>query len=384
MQSKKILHIIDGFGMGGAETWLLSWTKYIFSLNIGMINEFLCTGGEKRVLDDEIEHYGGKIYYYKYRSKNLISFWRYLSSLLKSGKYNALWHHGDYVAGLQLIGIKKSLPRYSITYLHNPINQTWFYRQKWSRRILYYIGKYLIPVVSSHLTGTSNTVMNQYGYNRWPFYRIRIKPIHCAFDTRKFIFSHLHREEIREKYQIKDEHKVILFVGRMRLEEGNNFQNQKNPEFALSIAKSVCSVKEEYIFLFCGDKGETGTKYEDEIHKLGYSKRILFADLVPDVYKYYSAGDLLILPSTFEGLGMVAVEAQATGLPVIISDKTPTEAIVDDTLVKQLPLDLEIWINYILQVITINDRKEKPNTAIEQSDFNIKNSIQNIYSLLTD
>ena len=98
-------------------------------------------------------------------------------------------------------------------------------------------------------------------------------------------------------------------------------------------------------------KGERERNLRDLARKLGVAKLVIFSGEVPDVAKYYWAFDVLLMPSFYEGLGMVAVEAGAAGLPVLASDCVPAEAnVVKNTRFLRL-CDIKVWQDMMLPVV---------------------------------
>ncbi len=380
--SRPILHILDGFGIGGAETWLVAMVRYCHDNNHPLRHDFICTGGEKRIYDDELTAMGSKLYYFKYSTKALLQFRSFMIPILKKTSYSAIWNHADYISGWQFLAMKGKLPQIRIAYLHNPINQTWQYRNTFARKFIYYSGRYLTAALATHITGTSDQVMDDYGYQHWPYSKKRIEPIHCAFDVNKFIFSVAARQAVRAELGITSEQILVLFIGRLRLEVDNPYPNQKNPEFALDLARAIIPEHPAYVFVFTGDKGHTGDAMEASIRKEGLHKNILFTGSRKDIERMLCAADVMIFPSIYEGMGMVAVEAQACGLPVLMSDQVPPEAIVAQQLVQRLPLDLKVWIDALLAT-GINPRTETVNEKVEHSDFNIAHCVAKINRLVS-
>ncbi|MBK7372358.1 MAG: glycosyltransferase [Saprospiraceae bacterium] len=376
----KILHVLDGFGIGGAEVWLVELARFSFLNSDSLSHDFLCTGGEERYFDQELKKLGCTIFYFKYSTKHIFKFRSYCVSVLKDTNYDMILDHTDYGAGWHFLALYK-FSMLKVAYLHNPLNQTWHYKSNLTRKLTYKIGRWLMAFLSDKLTGTSEQVMNEYGYDRWPYLRIRIKSIHCAFDINKFTFSNLSRRKIRDEFKTKPGQILILFIGRLRLEVDNPYANQKNPLFALDLAKKLSMSSDKYHFLFVGDKGHSGLEMEKNIAEMDLSNKIYFTGPRKDIPALMSGADILLFPSLFEGLGMVAVEAQANQLPVIMSDRVPIEAMVDSQLVKILPLTERLWLDAIHKFAPAI-RSEEINHMIKDSDFNITRCNENLKALL--
>ena len=102
-------------------------------------------------------------------------------------------------------------------------------------------------------------------------------------------------------------------------------------------------------------QGDLEQTIHDKVKSLGLSDRVIFAGVRSDVNALMQAMDVFVFPSLFEGLGIVAVEAQAAGLPCVVSDRIPRECEKTQGLVTFLPLEagVERWAEQILSVAQI-------------------------------
>jgi glycosyltransferase EpsF len=387
VRKRRVLHIIDGFGAGGAETWLLATVKYLKTHpHLNLQFDFLATGGEVRLFDEEIKEQGCKIFYVKYSFKSLFSFRAKLKSILLSNQYDAIHDHQDFISGWHFLLGAGYMPNVRIAHLHNPFNFVDNYVVNPVRWFSYHLGRLLTVALTSKITGTSNAVMDEYGYNKWPFSKRRTSPAYCGFDVNKFAYNSQGKEKLCKElgWEIK-ECKIALFVGRIGLQDNDTAANQKNPEFAFSVAKELVSLNDNWKFVFVGYKGNVGSNMETEVRKAGLADKIKFLGLRNDVPDIMSAADVLIFPSLWEGLGMVAVEAQCCGLPIILSDTIPVEAILCDELVvvKKLEDGIKEWIDSIVRISNVRYNRSDYAFKINASPFSIYNSINNLIQIYT-
>lgn len=379
---KKVLHIIHGFGMGGAETWLLACSKFLQQHpELGYEFDYLAIGGKKEKLDDAIIATGSKIFYVKYSLKNIFAFKKNIKNLLNDNQYVAIHSHLDFVSGWIYFATINYLPPIRIAHLHNPFNFVKNYTSNYGRKLSYLFGRYLMSIYSTSITGTSNRVMDEYGYNKGTFLKKRIKPAYCGFDETVFKYDSILRTKTRESLGILKEDIVGIFVGRIGLETHDIAINQKNPEFAFHLAVKAASSHPNFKFIFVGHKGELGNKLELEIKALKLNKQIFFTGVRHDVASLMSASDFLLFPSYFEGLGMVAVEAQASGLKVLMSKMVPTEAVVISEIVHTIELnnENEKWID--LMISKNEQTRDLAYNKISNSPFSLKNSVLNLIEL---
>lgn len=158
----------------------------------------------------------------------------------------------------------------------------------------------------------------------------RYRFIPNGIDVKRFSFCGEHREMMRKRLGAADTCLVIGSVGRLC--------TQKNQLFVLEIMASLLYQNSNAILLLIGD-GEDRQKLERRAETLGIKEHVVFYGTTQEVEPLYAAMDLLVFPSLFEGLGIVAIEAQVNGLPVLCSEYVPPEACITNLAVT-LPLTL--------------------------------------------
>jgi glycosyltransferase involved in cell wall biosynthesis len=138
-----------------------------------------------------------------------------------------------------------------------------------------------------------------------------------------------------------NDHFVVGHVGR--------FEEQKNHSFLLDVFSELHRQNSEAVLLLAGD-GELRKAMEQKAKRLGIADAVRFLGIYANVSELYQAMDVFVLPSLFEGLGIVAIEAQCAGLPVVASDQVPSEANITQN-VEYLPLQFpaQKWAIQILQ-----------------------------------
>lgn len=182
-----------------------------------------------------------------------------------------------------------------------------------------------------------------------------------AVDVERFRFDKTARADIRRELDLGDSF-VLLHVGR--------FVKTKNHAFILEVFRELLSVSPDSYLVFVGD-GELADETKNKAEELGVLPRVRFCGIVPDAERYYSAADAFILPSFYEGLPVVAVEAQASGLDLYLSDNVTSEcAVTDRVSFLSLSQSAEEWARAIAKS-GAHDRL-KDNEVMKNSHFNIK------------
>ena len=159
-----------------------------------------------------------------------------------------------------------------------------------------------------------------------------------AIDAERFRHDRRVRQEVRDQYDLSD-CLVVGHVGRL--------QYQKNQGFLLQAFARLREREPRARLIIAGD-GPDLTDLEAKTVDLGIDQDVLFLGVRDDVPRLMQAFDLFVMPSRFEGLGMAALEAQAAGLPCILSDAVPREAAQTEDVLFLPPEDPDIWAEKML------------------------------------
>lgn len=186
-----------------------------------------------------------------------------------------------------------------------------------------------------------------------------------GIDTNRFLCTELQREAVRRELNIQGNY-VIGCVGRL--------ENQKNQTFLLDTLAECVKVCPESLLLLAGD-GEARFDLEAKTARLGLKSSVHFLGNSNRVPELLSAMDVLAVPSTSEGLGIVAIEGQASGLPVVCSTGVPEEVQVTGSVVF-LPLKAgaKIWAETLLSQPVLN--RIYQNKLVKESRFQIETSAE--------
>lgn len=201
----------------------------------------------------------------------------------------------------------------------------------------------------------------------------KAKIINNAINPKVFAFNENIREKKRKELNISDDKIIIGNVGR--------FTEQKNHEFILDLFKELSKDNDKYELLLIGT-GELEDSIKDKVKKYKLNDKVKFLGTRNDVNELMQAFDLFILPSLFEGLPVVGVEAQCAGLKCFVSNTIHDEIKVTDNI-KFLPLDIDLWKKEINKVKDF--KREDKSNEISKHGFDIKiesNKLDSIYKEL--
>lgn len=205
-----------------------------------------------------------------------------------------------------------------------------------------------------------------YGKNDVQNHQIEI--INNAIDCKRYSFD----EDIREKYRLKlgiSDKYVIGHVSR--------FDKIKNHIFLLDVFCDICKHNDDLVLVLVGD-GPTYQKCQDYARSKGIGEKVIFLGFRADINNILQSFDTFVLPSLREGLPIVAVEAQASGLPCYLSSSITREVNLGN--IKYLDLDINIW-SKALQRKVINNNRSAAFDIINSSAFNIKQEAKRVENL---
>ncbi len=209
------------------------------------------------------------------------------------------------------------------------------------------------------------------GAAEWIFSKSLVEQGHVeiipnGIDTEKFTFDAYKRKLFRDELGIKNE-LVIGNIGR--------FQSQKNHYFIIRMMKKVTRTISDAKLLLVG-KGELQIEIEEYVNKLNLDKNVIFLGERRDMDAFLSGIDVFILPSLHEGFPVVAVEALASGVRVLLSDKIPKETDVTGRAI-YLPIkdnqDELLWAKMIYENTFTDDNRTAQGRKVADAGYDVKN-----------
>ena len=229
-------------------------------------------------------------------------------------------------------------------------------RTKWLKMFLHKLGKILWSENATDFWACSRPAAE---FMFTPKDLRKYEFIPNGIDVEKFRFNNEVRKQIRNDLGIEDK-LVIGNVGRLCY--------QKNQEYLLEVFANLQAQRPESVLLLVGE-GELKAELQQKTEKLGISDKVIFYGVTDKVQNLLWAMDMFVFPSRFEGLGIVVVEAQAAGLPVVCSDNVSDEAVVTDLVQKvSLGAGADSWAETILHCQVTMDRQAF-NEQVRKSGF---------------
>jgi glycosyltransferase involved in cell wall biosynthesis len=369
----KILHVTGTLSRGGIETWL---SHVLVRLPRDRYQCDVCTyrfsGGAYAA---ELQQHGCRLHFIPRGSKpwELLRFSREFRRLLREGQYQAVHCHGLMLLGSLLFLAWLERVPVRIGHSHGTNRKIGGALVRTLSRIGLALNRPMARAFSTHGIGCSAEAEVAVFGKRWQE-KSKYSIIHCGIDLTPFE-AEINRASWRETLGIPKDARVIGHV--------SNFGVAKNPRFLVEVAASILGRRQDVVLLLVGD-GALRPAVEQKCTDLGIRSRVIFAGIsphVPDLMR--SAMDMFLMPSLYEGLPLVLLEAQAAGLPCLVSDTVSREAAVIDGAVQFLPLAIgpEAWGNFALSLLESSPPSANPVEVMKTADFNIDVSASRLADL---
>ena len=193
----------------------------------------------------------------------------------------------------------------------------------------------------------------------------RYAVINNGIDSQRYVFSSAVREEYRRKLGIGEDELTLCHIGR--------FELQKNHGFLIETAKLLAEKGKRFRLLLIGD-GPLKEEMTEKVARAGLSDAVSFLGLRDDIPALLMASDVFLFPSLFEGLGIVAIEAQGTGLPTLCSPAIPREAAFTDLVSFVDIASPALWADAVLQARKAPLPREEYAKALLGAHYDAKES----------
>ncbi|WP_164506039.1 glycosyltransferase family 1 protein [Companilactobacillus insicii] len=325
----RILHILQRMEAGGTQAFLMNIYRNIDRSKVQF--DFLVEYNEKQFYDDEIKLLGGKIFYTSFREDfNIFKFNEYLNSFFQSHPEYKIIHVHTYSIGYFCLKAAKKAG-VTVRVAHSHSNET-VHDYK-------YLPKLLMQRVYTKYATNLFACSNDAG--KYLFKHRKFEVVRNAIDSRKFKFNACKRNNIRKELNL-DNKFVVGHVGR--------FHKSKNHMFLIDVFKEIKKYNNNSVLLLVGS-GPEEQRIKEKVEKLNLSDSVIFLSNRSDMDYIYQAMDVFVFPSLFEGLGIVTIEAQCSGIPTLCSERIPADVNITP-LYNELSLDLSpnYWAKCAIQI----------------------------------
>lgn len=357
----RIAHIMGKWLGGGVESVVMNYYRHIDRTKIQF--DFICDDDSMNIPYEEIESLGGKVILIPPYQK-ILTYQKQLKQVLKDGGYRIVHSHINTLSVFSLFAATRANVPVRIAHSHSTTNK------KEKKKNL--MKQTLRPF--SKLFATNYMCCSELA-GRWLFGdkeydRGTVYLLNNAIDVDKFKYNEFIRQEVRNELNIADNTLVIGHIGR--------FVEQKNHNFLIEIFREVHKKNKNSVLVLAGH-GPKMKEVKEKVKLYGLDENVLFLGQRKDASRLYQSFDVFVLPSLYEGLPVVGVEAQAAGLPCLFSDSMTQEVKVTNS-VAFLSIDdkTSIWGDYLLDFYHRHQRKN----LLKEMTYNGFNIVKESSNLL--
>jgi len=375
IEGTRVLQIVESLDNRAVESWLVRIFLRSLPDHPSVHWTFFCILPRPGELEDKVRAAGGRIIRSRHEIGRKAAFLTSLRRVMREGAYDVLHCHHDITSAAYLLASINLPFRRRIVHLHNTalalptssVLKTALYREPMRQTCLH---------VADRIVGISEEALHSITGGR-KRKKGRDLVVHYGIETEGFA-EPPGRSRFRAELGLNPGTRILLFVGRM--------VDYKNPRFALGVLADLHEIGQAFAGVFVG-KGELRQEIQNLAIRNNLEAYVRILGFRRDVPRIMLASDVLIWPSLEdpkEGLGLGIIEAQAAGLPVLMSRSVPAEAVIVQELVKTLPLaaGTRTWAEAIVkmsQAAPVN--KAEALERVESSTFSMSQGVSNIMDL---
>ncbi len=357
----RILHVIGVRPIGGVETVLLNYQLYMKEEKIQM-DYLIFSDNKDGEFDRKVKAMGSQVFLFpQLKEIRFFSIAALLNKFFKKHYFDIVHVHSPNIASLCFYFAKKYGINIRILHSHSTI----YSAKRWNRirnRVL------CLPLrwQATDLMACSEAAGNFLFYG----YKKEYQVLNNAIDYKKYKYQRKKREDIRRKLGIEEGTLVVGTVGRM--------EKEKNYIFLIQIFEEIIKKIKKACLLFVGC-GELEGQLKIEVKKRKMEKQVIFYGYSKNVEELLQAMDVFVMTSWKEGLPLVALEAQASGLPCLLSDAITKEVSVRNCSYMSLSSKIENWANKIIEIANqpVGSREEIGEEFIEKG-FDIEKEAEKL------
>lgn len=325
----RVMQVVNIMDRAGLETMLMNYYRNIDRSQVQF--DFMTHRSVEGAYNKEILEMGGRIFQApRLYPQNYPKYFSFMKQFFQDHpEYKIVHSHIDTMSAFPLLAAKKAgIP--------NRIGHSHSSKLDMDAKLpIKYAAKLMMPHVAN-IYCACGEIAGKFMYGNRD-----IQIIHNAIDIKKFDFDEKKRNAVRSKLGIEGKF-VIGHVGR--------FYYVKNQSFLLDVVKEIKKKRPNVVLLLIG-KGEDEDKLRSKVEELDLKENVIFLIDRSDVDELYQAMDVFVMPSIFEGLPVVGVEAQANRLPCLFSDNISKEVLLTDTAeMMDIHLPPETWADKILDM----------------------------------
>lgn len=345
---------------GGVEAVVMNYYRNIDKTKIQF--DFLIDEDSTNIPREEIESMGGRIILIPPYQK-LSQYIRNLTKVLKQNQYTIVHSHINTLSVFPLYAAKRAKVNSRIAHSHSTTN-----KKEWKKNLLKNTFKPFSKIFATDYFACS-ALAGRWLFSNKTFNQGKVTIINNAIDIDKFLYNETIRNNKRKELNINNKTLVIGHIGR--------FVKQKNHSFLIDIFNEIHKKKKDSILLLAGT-GPLLDQIKTKVKELNLENNVRFLGQRTDVSELYQAMDIFLLPSLYEGLPVVGVEAQTAGLLTILSTSMTEETkVLKTTKFISLEDSATKWAEIILNDYSKFKRKNTK-LEIQKNGFDISKEVKKL------
>ena len=359
----KVLYISDTLKQRfGVTSVIMNYINY-FDMKEIKVDLLVYDDSEPDVIE-KLKCKGCNVYFMpKLSIKSVGSFKKIINNFFENNKYDIVHSHFNQVDSIIFPIARKNGVKYCISHSHNTKLSDNRIKAIRNRIMCFNIGKN-----ADYLAACSEAAGN-FLYGKKAFSSDKRLIINNGVDCSKFSFDRNSREEIRKEFNIDENSILIGNIG--------SFKIQKNQSFLIDIFNELSKLDNKYILMLVGD-GEKKSEIIEKVINYGLKDKVIFTGVRKDIPKILSALDAFILPSLYEGLPVIGIEAQASGLECVFSNTITKEVDLTGVIFVDLAEPVSKWAEIISKLSFKHD--ESNYNKISKKGYDIKRESKKLES----
>ena len=355
----RVLQIIGIVAGGGVEAVIMNYYEHIDRTKVQF--DFIVHNDNKIDITPKVEALGGRVYKVTPYYKNPIAFMWDIYKVIKRHHYRIVHSNMNTLSAFSLFAAWAAGAPVRILHNHSTSSP-----RETKRNIMKFMLRPFSRLFATHYFACSR-LAGEWMYGRKMMDSGKVTIINNAIDLGKYAFNSHRRKILRKEMGLTDEF-VIGHVGR--------FVFPKNHEFLIDVFAKDYKKNPHMVLLLIGD-GPLRSAMEEKVKKLGLTDHVNFLGLRNDVQNLYNVMDIFVLPSHYEGLPVVGVEAQANGLPCLFSTKVTKEThLTHSAQFLDLEAGASMWAEEIISIKC--ERNKKAGDELRQAGFEINKEAEKL------
>lgn len=364
----RVMQVMGHMAGGGVEATIMNHYRHIDRSRVQF--DFVVDADSTVVPADEITNLGGRIFTVP-PYKHMVQYLKECELLFADKKPDIVHSNINALSVFPLLAAKRAGVRVRIAHSHSTANP-----REYAKTALKNVLRPFSKLNPTHLVGCS-TDSARWLFGENAILKSEVHIVKNAIDLERFRYRSSVRSSARTSLRIDEDTVVVGQIGR--------FCFQKNQLFTLEIFAELLKSNPNSLLLLVGD-GEQRRHIETKIQELGIEQHVRLLGQRADVDALYQVFDVLAFPSTYEGLPLTAIEAQAEGLPIVLSTEISNEVSIIPELLHPMSLDgsPKAWAQALLSSAAQNINREKLDISpLINAGYEIQQSADSLTSWYT-